>query len=373
MNETTENTCDPKNVFAQSDADAKQKYKTYKSKDPFPQIAPALLNSADIMDYVAATGMIYPFYPELDKDDRDVKYWKTASYEIRLLGKCVYWDEKGKKVVDEISEGNEFILRRNSIAFVTLEPRFQIPDYIALRFNLKITHIYRGILLGTGPLVDPGFNGKISIPLHNLTINDYIFRGGEGLIWMEFTKLTDNNTWDKENRPIQRLGKLRRFPEGKSLSDVEDFLRKAYPGPIRSSLPAAIYQAEKSAADAEKAINDAKDKTDKAIEEANKMVRKFRNYAIWGAIGAILTLLLTLIGLGWQVESIISDTNSYLHNAQREFNSLKSNEIRAIEELKHKTDQLNERLIQIQAGSSNATREVRTKDKKNLPLNNKKQ
>ena len=325
MNEITENTCDPKNVFAQSDADAKQKYKTYKSKDPFPQIAPALLNSADIMDYVAATGMIYPFYPELDKDDRDVKYWKTASYEIRLLGKCVYWDEKGKKVVDEISEGNEFILRRNSIAFVTLEPRFQIPDYIALRFNLKITHIYRGILLGTGPLVDPGFNGKISIPLHNLTTNDYIFRGGEGLIWMEFTKLSDNNTWDKENRPIQRLGKLRRFPEGKSLSDVEDFLRKAYPGPIRSSIPEAIYEARN------------------VVETTEKLLRRVRTIGIMAVIG----FLIAFAGLVWQLESLIHDSNSYLRDASKEFKIVKEGEQKDIENLKKDFENLRKSIEQM--------------------------
>lgn len=360
------------NSFAQRDEEAEQKYKGYKSKDPFPGISPTLLNSADIMDYVAATGMIFPFYPELDSDDRDVRHWKTASYEIRLLGKCVYWNEKGEKKVEEIGEGQEFILRRNSIAFVTLEPRFRIPDYIALRFNLKITHIYRGILLGTGPLVDPGFDGKISIPLHNLTTNDYIFKGGEGLIWMEFTKLSDSNTWDKEDKAIQRIGKLRLFPVAKCFSDVEDFLSKAYPGPIRSSIPAAIFQAEKTAADAERAINDAKDKTNKAIEEAHEIVRKFRNYAIWGAIGAVLTLLLTLIGLGWQVESIINDTNSYLNSAQKEFNLLKSNEMKAIEELKLKTDQLNENLTRIQA-VAREKKETRKQDKKAAPLYDKKQ
>jgi hypothetical protein len=43
-------------------------------------------------------------------------------------------------------------------------------------------------LLGTGPLVDPGFHGKLLVPLHNLTSDEYTIRGDEGLIWMEFTK-----------------------------------------------------------------------------------------------------------------------------------------------------------------------------------------
>ena len=58
----------------------------------------------------------------------------------------------------------------------------RLPNYIAVQFNLRITHVHRGLLLGTGPLVDPGFHGKILIPLHNLTSEKYIIRADEGLI-----------------------------------------------------------------------------------------------------------------------------------------------------------------------------------------------
>ncbi|MDZ8091094.1 MAG: hypothetical protein RMZ42_04015 [Nostoc sp. DedQUE05] len=151
------------NPFAQTEAEAEDRFKIYRSLDPFDDIEPALLNSAHIYDYVAATGMIYPFDPE---------NLKSASYEVKVLGECVYWDEEGQKVVQNIKEGDQFFLRPNSIAFVTLEPMFRLPDYIALRFNLKIKNVYRGLLLGTGPLVDPGFVGRLSLPLHNLTTNE---------------------------------------------------------------------------------------------------------------------------------------------------------------------------------------------------------
>ena len=227
-------------IFARNDEEAACWFERYKSEDPFPEIAPALLNSADIIDYVAATGMIYPFYPEIE-------ILKTASYEVNLLGKCVYWDEKGEKQVLIIKRGDEFKLKQNSIAFVTLEPMFRIPDYIALRFNLKITHVYRGILLGTGPLVDPGYYNKLSIPLHNLTTNDYIFKGGDPLIWMEFTKLSLIQRCQlnsKQNIKLVRRGEYREFPKRKNeLSDVEHYLRKADPHrPIRSSIPDAARQ-----------------------------------------------------------------------------------------------------------------------------------
>ena len=159
-----------KDIYPKDDKVAEKRFQAFSSKDPYPQIAPALLNSADILKYVISTGMIYPF---------DYSKLEGASYDVKLAGKVVYWDEKGNKIVKNIVENpikedevQDFILQKNSIAFVTLEPIFRIPDYIALRFNLKISHIYKGLLLGTGPLVDPGFVGRLSIPLHNLTANN---------------------------------------------------------------------------------------------------------------------------------------------------------------------------------------------------------
>src|SRR5207245_1697312 len=110
--------------------------------DPFPLIPPSLLNSADLADYVAVTGMIRPFH-------EDAEHLKPASYEIALEGEYIVWDETGARQSDILQQGEPFTLKANSIAFVTLQPMFRIPLYIALRFNLRIKHIYRGILLGT--------------------------------------------------------------------------------------------------------------------------------------------------------------------------------------------------------------------------------
>ena len=81
--------------------------------------------------------------------------------------RCTEMNEHVQKVELNLKEKLDgFDLAPNSIAFVALEPCFRIPEYMALRFNLKIKHIYKGLLLGTGPLVDPGFSGKLFIPLH---------------------------------------------------------------------------------------------------------------------------------------------------------------------------------------------------------------
>ena len=179
-------------LYSDNETDAKARYQEYKSLDLFPEINPALLNSGDIIKYVSKVAMVYPFYEE------DLK---PASYALRLKGMCIYWNKEGKKIEQNVEYGNEFILESDSIAFVTLEPTIQLPYYIAARFNLKINHVYKGLLVGTGPLVDPGFVGRLSLPLHNLTTNDYIFKGGEKLIWMEFTKISKHHQW-LETEPI---------------------------------------------------------------------------------------------------------------------------------------------------------------------------
>jgi deoxycytidine triphosphate deaminase len=162
--------------FAITDEEAEERFEATRGSDPFPGIAPALLNSADLLDYVAATGMIFPFAIPPKPEEM----LKPASCAIRLGGEVVYWDtdavsdpdsdedSKPEKVKRVLKPGEELTLRRNSIVYVTLEPTLRLPDYIAARFNLTIRDIYRGILVGTGPLVDPGFTGRLSLPLHNL-------------------------------------------------------------------------------------------------------------------------------------------------------------------------------------------------------------
>jgi deoxycytidine triphosphate deaminase len=229
--------------------EARQRFLTFRRTDPFPEIDPALLNCADFCDYVAETGMLWPF-------NADVKDVKIASYDFRLLGRAIYWDENRKRIETTIEQEQTFVLQPNSIAFVTLEPYLQLPDYIALRFNLRIMNVYRGLLLGTGPIIDPGYQGRLSIPLHNLTTNAYTFRGGESLISVEFTKIATHERI-KQGKPriVKNRSRLHiPFPEPRNATpdgterNVANYLLKAdSQRSIQSSLPPTIKHLEESA------------------------------------------------------------------------------------------------------------------------------
>jgi deoxycytidine triphosphate deaminase/cell division protein FtsL len=280
--------------FPSSDVDAQTRFERYRSVDPLPDVAPALLNTADLLDYVAATGMIYPLKADPFKPSATLK---PASCAITVGGPYIYWQEPDPSSEDpepilvegNLADGESLTLKQNSIVFVTLAPTFRIPDYIAARFNLKIMHIYRGLLVGTGPLVDPGFVGRLSIPLHNLTANPYTIKGGDRLVWMEFTKISPNKRWDQQNAREAKASYVE-FPEEKNQRQtVRDYVLRAYTGPIRSSIPKALGKAERSAVAAASQATAAQ-------KHAEAIRTRFRTFSLIGALTVAIAIAALVYG-----------------------------------------------------------------------------
>ena len=228
---------------------ADERYQCHVTLDPYPEIPPSLLHSGHLASYVAMTGMIDPF-------DYLAGLQKPATYLVPLEGPVRYRDSRGQLQRfylssdptirnTEMDVRDELILGMNSICYVTLRPVFQMPAYIAGRFNLLIRDVYRGLLVGTGPLVDPGFVGRLSIPLHNFTSNEYSFRADEGFVYFEFTKLSWTNghqlatpaTWLRPPIAVQPP-----FPGSKNLRRrIDDYLSQATGGlPAQNAIGAEI-------------------------------------------------------------------------------------------------------------------------------------
>jgi deoxycytidine triphosphate deaminase len=256
--------------------------------DPFPNTPAALLSADHIIEYVGKTGMIAPF----DGRSGDKSPLKAASYESKI-GSVAFIYEKGINYPKTIYNGSQEFLEipANSIVFVESDIYFRLPPFIAVRFNLQINHVHRGLLLGTGPLVDPGFWGKLCIPLHNLTNEPYHISKDDGLIWIEFTKTSSNPT---HGRPPSNTD----FPNIKGMIEkaAKPIFVDAAPIAIRSSIPDMVEVANKNseeaaaaaksaAVDAQSAKVDAKG----ALDQADKM-RNYNFYAMIAAAGAVLAV-----------------------------------------------------------------------------------
>lgn len=328
-------------TYAKSEKEATERQKKFDNVDPFPYILPALLNSADIKAYVKTTALIYPF---------NEKKLSGASYNVPIQGDVVYWKyeadgRKEKKIIKLEKEGDSFILEPNSIAFVTLEPFFHIPSYLALRFNLKITHIYKGLLLGTGPLVDPSFCGKLSIPLHNLTSNSYTFQFNDDLITMEFTKMSDNSEWNNGQKALN-IGHKETYCKNQIPSDrtVHDYLSKAlrndHLDSIVSSIPDAVQDCKKEA----KAAN-------AEAKAANTAAEKAKNSSYFQAgisVIAVCTLVVSTIGFSLNAVNKANDRYDSLwleHEQCKEYES-------TIKSLQEEIDRLADRISEIESSAS---------------------
>jgi deoxycytidine triphosphate deaminase len=266
---------DTKQYFALTEEEAQSKYIKYKAEDPFSDIAPALLNSAHIQAYIAKTGMIYPYFPDSDPKKEKI----TSASMIMTIGpEVLYWDEDDKEqYFSDLKNEASITLRPNSITFLRPYERFNIPDYIAARFNLRIKHVHRGLLLGTGPLLDPGFSGYPMIPVHNLTENEYRVRFGEDFINVEFTKISGDFR-GKEDIDDNLARKFEYMP---NRMKVCDFNFTKY---IDNNVPQKKVKSSLSS----------------VLDKAKALVKK-QKYFVYGSIVASMIALGSLIYGGYQL------------------------------------------------------------------------
>jgi deoxycytidine triphosphate deaminase len=281
--------------------DAIEKYKRYRSSDPFPGITPALLNSADVFDYINTIGMVWPY------EDNQLN---GVTLSLRVGDLAVYWNEQNEKIRKDIKADGEFRLKSNSIAYIQILEELRLPAYIIVRFNLRVTNTYRGLLLGTGPIVDPGFVGKINIPVHNLTNNDYVFGYSEPLIEMEFTKISPNKQWDtklsiEEQEP--RVGEYKNWkPTNDKIEtekrDVDYYLRRAHQGnSIQSSLPPIVYRMEETIKASERKSVEVNTNLQKISDRVDTNLGRYNLALIFsfvGLLGAIISIVSVFLVVG---------------------------------------------------------------------------
>ena len=310
--------------FARSEAEAIDRANWFKRFDPFPEVPPALLSSAEIEDYIRVTAMLFPFR----RDDRALK---PASYEVRPGHKFVWWREDDNLIEEDIAEDGTYELPANSIRYMQIEPRIRLPDYIAIRFNLRIKHVHRGLLLGTGPLVDPGFGGDILIPLHNLTSDPYRIRGDEGLIWIEFTKTTA--AVRKAEPSYVRRGMLRPMEQNKTEVTIGSYFQRANEGrPILSSIPEAVKVAEARAEEAEKSARRARDEAAEATHILTRVTRIYFGISIAAALAVITALVIGLHQYYGQIYANVQSTLALASTITMSADQAKSDASRALDD-----------------------------------------
>ena len=149
--------------------------------DPDPTNTSGVLLSDRIQLYAEQVDLITPF---------DAIRLGPASYDLSVGPECWYADylrETGE-AKRTLTLGERIVLPPNSITFVSTRESLNMPFYLAARFNLKLRLLHEGLLLGAGPQIDPGFSGRLSCPLHNISSEKIALTAGEPFAVIEFHK-----------------------------------------------------------------------------------------------------------------------------------------------------------------------------------------
>jgi deoxycytidine triphosphate deaminase len=304
--------------YANTLDEAISRYKLHKRVDPFPHILPALLSSAQIQAYIAKTGMVFPYFPSKDPGKERVT---SASLTMTVGPEVLYWDSEGKQYYRKNLKELEIItLRPNSITFLRPAERFNIPDYIAVRFNLRIVHVHRGLLLGTGPLIDPGYRGWPMIPVHNLTENEYVIRVGDEFINAEFTKIICDINY-RYDQQIQVANLAFEYKENKGKTCDFDFTQY-----IDKNVPQRKVKSSLSS----------------VIDKATSLVERQRKISYGSIIAAFLAIATAIYG-GYQLT--ISAT-SIIDDARERIDVTKKQEVK-LEELQKAINGLQQQITDI--------------------------
>jgi deoxycytidine triphosphate deaminase len=165
-------------------------------------------------------------------DQEDFKMGEELGAKLKGASYTMTPDEKGawiylpdkpnggdvqKPITPEKDDiGPFYLIPKNSLVYIKIRQRLRIPFYIIGRHNLKIRYVYQGLLLGTGPQVDPGFCGNLFIPLHNFTTRDVKVYINQSFISIDFTRTTDIS-WEGEPIPSSIDDLYNRFEKKKHL------------------------------------------------------------------------------------------------------------------------------------------------------------
>lgn len=204
--------------------------------DPDRGSIQGLLLSDRIRFYVDHVQMIDPF------TDSNLG---PASYDLTLGLECWYADHlketgQAKRI---LAPGESLVLPPNSITFVTTKEKLNMPFYVAARFNLKLRLLHEGLLLGTGPQIDPGFIGRLSCPIHNVSSEKISITPGETFAVIEFHKTTPFAQQQSLNANMS-IGDIRRRGESGELKGVAGYPCITFPRhsldrePVKRYVPA---------------------------------------------------------------------------------------------------------------------------------------
>jgi deoxycytidine triphosphate deaminase len=297
--------------------------------DPEPEFS-GMLSADRIRAYNYEVGrMIRPFQDE---------NLKPAAYELTLGPR---WSDGSLR---ELSDDDPYLkIPPNSIVFASMREMLLMPHWLAGRFDLAIEFIYQGLLLGTGPQVDPGFKGVLSCPLHNISNQTITLTYGKPFAKIDFTKtsfgklqleaisdedalyngVTDRSLRGYKDQPLVLWKKNKNFrpPITFASSDVTEVSSSVHD--LEDRIEAVEGFTKTSADEVDKRVTSTENKVDERVTSTEKQLRVGGLVGVVGFIAVLVSLVaLVMVYVDGRIDAASSGpTLSHLRSETRRLSS----------------------------------------------------
>jgi hypothetical protein len=291
---------------------------------PLPGVFPgAVLVSEEIETYVRDYNLIFDRADFLEGKGKLKGASYTMSPHPNDAWECRKAGSHRPLTKDYDSRGAFYLVPRNSLVFIRLRQKLRLPFYLIGRHNLKISYVYKGLLLGTGPQVDPGYTGRLYIPLHNFTTNDVRVYIDESFVSIDFVRTTPFQLDKKKPVPKNVDDLYATYRVTKRLIPRDKLARDYLDAYLEGSKPCSSLGA--------------------FVTKFKKMAREFRwrKYLEYGLLAAVIAIAATyFIGMkSWLTSFVIHYDNKMDVSVTRSIR-FESETKRDIKELKIEIDRL---------------------------------
>lgn len=147
---------------------------------------------------------------------------RGGSYDL-TVGDEIYLGKDGKNSVLEtikLKPKQSFEIAAHEICFILTEEQIQLSNDIAAKISLRMTHIYRGLILTSQPPFDPGYTGKAIVMVHNLSSQSIHLKRGERIASIEFFLLNNASTTSLVHQSVNQLQAQLNTPVTSSLMNI---------------------------------------------------------------------------------------------------------------------------------------------------------
>lgn len=145
-----------------------------------------ILKDTDIENLAKLESLLVPYNPE---------NLRRASYDLSVGAEFCVFDGKdvSKNPVIQyhtLTKGQPFQMPPNAVCFISCAEQISLPKDICARVFLRMSYIYKGIVVASQPPFDPGYQGMVIVMVHNMSSLPMPIKEGDRFVTIEFERTT---------------------------------------------------------------------------------------------------------------------------------------------------------------------------------------